>query len=52
MNVGFKEANKIFDFNCFVFHDTDLIPEDDRNDYGCPSSPRHLSVAIDKFDYK
>lgn len=52
MNVGFNEAKKKFDFDCFVFHDVDLIPENDRNDYGCPSSPRHMSAAIDKFEYK
>lgn len=30
----------------------DLIPEDDRNEYSCPASPRHLSVAVDKFNYR
>eukprot|EP00794_Sanderia_malayensis_P000445 gene445-1086_t len=52
MNVGFKEALKRHPFKCFAFHDIDLLPEDGRNDYGCPSSPRHLSVAVDKFDYE
>lgn len=52
MNVGYKEALKLFPFTCFVFHDVDLIPENDLNDYGCPSSPRHLSCAVDKFDYE
>jgi len=51
-NIGFKEALKTADFNCFVFSDVDLLPEDDRNSYGCPTSPRHMSVAIDKFDYR
>ena len=40
------------DYDCFVFHDVDLIPEDDRNDYGCPSSPRHMCPAVDKFGYR
>ena len=52
MNMGFKEAMKLGDFDCFIFHDVDLIPEDDRNIYTCSSLPRHMSVAIDKFKYK
>ena len=52
MNVGFKEALKVMEFNCLVFHDVDLIPEDDRNFYGCHISPAHLSPAIDKFGYR
>lgn len=40
-------------YECFVFHDVDLLPEDDRNIYSCPvRDPRHLSVAIDKFKYE
>ncbi|XP_074603249.1 beta-1,4-N-acetylgalactosaminyltransferase bre-4-like isoform X2 [Brevipalpus obovatus] len=51
MNAGVREALKESDFNCFIFHDVDLIPEDDRNLYSCPSIPRHMSVAVDKFNY-
>ncbi|KAJ7353783.1 hypothetical protein OS493_032368 [Desmophyllum pertusum] len=51
-NIGFKEALKFDQYDCFIFHDVDLIPEDDRNEYSCPSSPRHLSVAVDKFNYR
>ena len=51
-NIGFKEALKLEDFDCFIFTDVDLLPEDDRNYYGCPTSPRHMSVAIDKFNYR
>ncbi|XP_025096876.1 beta-1,4-N-acetylgalactosaminyltransferase bre-4-like [Pomacea canaliculata] len=52
MNAAFKEALKIFDFQCVVFHDVDLIPEDDRNMYTCPIMPRHMSVAIDEMNYR
>lgn len=52
MNVGVLEANKMESWDCFIFHDVDLIPLDDRNLYRCPEQPRHMSVAIDVFDYK
>lgn len=52
MNVGFVEALKQHDYECFIFHDVDLIPEDDRNLYTCPEQPRHMSVAVDVMDYK
>ena len=52
MNIAFVEALKQYAFQCFVFHDVDLIPEDDRNMYSCPQQPRHMSVAIDEMGYK
>ncbi|XP_034945646.1 beta-1,4-N-acetylgalactosaminyltransferase bre-4-like isoform X3 [Chelonus insularis] len=52
MNVGYVEALKERDFDCFIFHDVDLLPQDDRNLYTCPEQPRHMSVAVDKFNYK
>ncbi len=52
-NVGFTEALKMKDWDCFIFHDIDTIPIDDRNIYNCPSlGVRHMTVAIDKFKYK
>ena len=51
MNAGFTEMLKIYDFNCVVFHDVDMIPEDDRNFYLCGKAPIHLSPKIDKYDY-
>jgi hypothetical protein len=52
LNVGFQEAMKDRNWTCAIFHDVDLLPEDDRNLYSCPEQPRHLSVAVDKFHYK
>lgn len=52
MNVGYNEALKIRPFDCFIFHDVDLLPEDDRNLYNCPLQPRHMSVAVDVLNYK
>lgn len=52
LNVGYVEALKEYDYNCFVFSDVDLIPMDDRNTYKCFSQPRHLSVSMDKFGFR
>ena len=35
-----------------MFHDVDLLPEDDRNLYTCGAQPRHLSASVDKFHYR
>ncbi|XP_035826212.1 uncharacterized protein LOC101859900 [Aplysia californica] len=51
MNAAFREAVKLFDFQCVTFHDVDLVPEDDRNMYSCTEQPKHMSIAIDKFSY-
>ena len=51
-NVGYREAVKLSTWDCLVFHDVDLLPEDDRNLYSCPEQPRHMSVAVDKFKYE
>nr|XP_020664627.1 beta-1,4-galactosyltransferase 1 [Pogona vitticeps] len=52
LNIGFTEALKEYDYDCFVFSDVDLIPMDDRNIYKCYSQPRHLSVSMDKFSFR
>ncbi|XP_005924103.1 beta-1,4-galactosyltransferase 1 [Haplochromis burtoni] len=52
LNIGYAEALKEYDYNCFVFSDVDLIPMDDRNTYKCFSQPRHLSVSMDKFGFR
>ncbi|XP_034416089.1 beta-1,4-galactosyltransferase 1-like [Cyclopterus lumpus] len=51
MNAGYVEAMKQYDHDCFVFSDIDLVPLDDRNLYRCFDNPRHLAVAMDKFNF-
>ena len=51
MNVGYVESQQDLNFGCFVFHDVDLILENDYALYSCPKSPCHLSSAVDKFNY-
>ena len=41
-NVGYLEAMKLYPFDCFIFHDVDLLPEDLRNVYKCGEKPRHM----------
>uniref|UniRef100_A0A0K0F8J5 Beta-1,4-N-acetylgalactosaminyltransferase n=1 Tax=Strongyloides venezuelensis TaxID=75913 RepID=A0A0K0F8J5_STRVS len=52
LNIGFKEALKLYHFDCIILHDVDLIPEDDRNIYQCSKYPRHMSSHINKFSYE
>ena len=51
INVGFVEALKLYNYDCFVFHDVDLLPEDDRNLYTCAEQPKHMSVAVDVLNH-
>lgn len=41
-NVGYLEAMKLYSYDCFIFHDVDLLPEDLRNVYRCGDQPRHM----------
>ena len=43
-NVGYLEAMKLYSYDCFIFHDVDLLPEDLRNVYKCGDQPRHMYV--------
>lgn len=54
MNIGFLEAlNRTRNYwECFIFHDVDLLPEDERNLYTCADMPRHMSSAVSSLGYK
>ena len=58
MNIGFVESLKDVNndqdeqWDCFFFHDVDMIPEDLRNIYKCDQDlPVHYAVAVSKFGY-
>jgi hypothetical protein len=53
MNIGYVEALKMNPtWDCFIFHDVDLLPENDHNIYSCPVMPRHMSVAVDTMAHR
>ena len=50
-NIGFTEAKKLDEFDCFMFHDVDLILENDNAIYHCRTNPLHYSAYIKKWNY-
>ena len=40
------------EFDCFIFHDVDLLIENDLAIYHCEEIPLHYSGYIDTFKYK
>ena len=52
MNVGYIEALKEKDYDCFIFHDVDMVPENPKNFYECnPLVPKLIAVSISAFGY-
>jgi len=51
MNIGFAEARKLDKFDCYFFHDVDLILENDKAIYHCRTNPLHYSAYINKWNY-
>ena len=49
LNIGYLEAMKVANWTCLIFHDVDLLPENDLNTYNCPRAPRHMSVGKEKI---
>uniref|UniRef100_A0A4W2HLU9 Beta-1,4-galactosyltransferase n=1 Tax=Bos indicus x Bos taurus TaxID=30522 RepID=A0A4W2HLU9_BOBOX len=52
LNVGYIEALKDEIWDCFIFHDVDLVPENDLNLYRCEDQPRHLVVGRNSTGYR
>lgn len=52
LNIGYLEALKDYGWDCFIFHDVDLVPENDHNLYVCDKQPKHLVVGRNATGYK
>lgn len=52
LNVGYLEALKEENWDCFIFHDVDLVPENDFNLYMCGDQPKHLVVGRNSTGYR
>ncbi|XP_013805644.2 beta-1,4-galactosyltransferase 4 isoform X1 [Apteryx mantelli] len=52
LNVGYLEAMKEENWDCFIFHDVDLVPENDFNIYMCDTQPKHLVVGRNNTGYR
>lgn len=53
LNIGAAKIRQLSpDIHCFIFHDVDLLPLDQRNLYMCSTMPRHLSVSTSNFRYQ
>ncbi|KAG6921198.1 beta-1,4-galactosyltransferase 4 [Chelydra serpentina] len=52
LNVGYLEALKEENWDCFIFHDVDLVPENDFNMYMCDKQPKHLVVGRNNTGYR
>jgi len=52
MNAAFVLVRSYANFDCYIFHDVDMLPEDDRNFYTCSLVPRHVGSHISKWKYQ
>ena len=52
LNIGYEVSKRYGNYSCIVFHDADFLPTNDENYYDCPTSPRHMSPAVELFGYK
>ncbi|KAM4045218.1 beta-1,4-galactosyltransferase 4-like [Anomaloglossus baeobatrachus] len=52
LNIGYLEVLEKQNWDCFIFHDVDLVPENDFNTYYCDSEPKHLMVGRNVTGYR
>ena len=49
----FQEISRTEEFDCYIFHDVDMLPENDLNLYFCDSNnPKHIGSYVDKYNYR
>ncbi len=54
INIGFVESNKdkTKKFNCYIFHDVDMLPENQKNIYECDFKfPKQMAIAVNINSY-
>lgn len=52
INIGYVESLKDDDWNCFIFHDVDLLPENEKNFYKCDKQyPKQMAIAVNINSY-
>lgn len=53
MNVGYVESQKEDNWDCYIFHDVDMLPENSQNIYQCNSEfPKQMAIAISTYGYR
>lgn len=52
LNIGYKEALKIMEFDCFILHDVDMVPENPDSRYVCNENyPTQMAIAVSIYKY-
>lgn len=53
LNIGFIESLKDFsEWDCFIFHDVDMLPENVQNIYQCDlNQPKQMAISLNTFFY-
>ncbi|KAL0871012.1 hypothetical protein ABMA27_004826 [Loxostege sticticalis] len=51
-NIAFLETQRFGTWNCLVFQDVDLLPQDGRILYSCLRKPAHMCPALDCWQYQ
>ncbi len=52
INIGFVEALKDNNWDCFIFHDVDMLPENPMNIYECDANfPKQMAIALNTYSY-